>query len=553
MNPTLPFDSGKTVYKMSDPPGRAEPEAGPEGFERLCLKLGTGDVKVRTIEPAPLTPARSIELEAAHWGRAAEITRNEGWRWAGVWAEDRGADLTVQACLESHGTYLILRTRLEPEQANLPSQAPFYWAADRPERHIQDLFGIRFDHHPDPRRWIRHQAWDQHIYPLRKEFPVAGYALAATPPDRDYPFLKAQGASVYEIPVGPVHAGIIEPGHFRFQAVGETVLHLEERLGYVHKGIEKIAEGRDPAGLARLAGRVSGDTTVGHTWAACMAMERAAGIEIPLRAAYLRAILAERERVINHLWDLAALCNDVGFAFGYYQFGRLREQWLRENQARFGHRLLMDRIVPGGVVGDISSDTAQAMHKSIKALRAELNELLAILDANSSLEDRFLGAGVLSTDLAAALGALGFVGRASGQRFDVRRDAPYSPYHRLKVSVPAESQGDVSSRFWVRYKELRAGLRLLGDLIEGMPEGEPIASWQIPAEGAEGFAAIEGWRGEILCYLRFGEEGRVRRYWPRDPSVINWPALEKLVLGNIVPDFPVCNKSVNGSYSGHDL
>jgi len=515
--------------------------------------LGSERMAFRGLEPSPLPPAACIEIDAGDWGRLAALAKRQGWRWAGVWAEDRGVDLTVNLCLELQGSYLIVRTCLAAGRARLPSQAPHYWAADRPERHIQDLFGIRFEDHPDPRRWTRHQAWAEGIHPLRKDFPLAGLAPGYCPPDRDYPFLKAQGSSVYQIPVGPVHAGIIEPGHFRFQAIGETVLHLEERLGYVHKGIEKLAEGRDPHGLARLAGRVSGDTTCGHAWAACMAMERAAGIEIPLRAAFIRGLLAERERVINHLWDLGALCNDVGFAFGYYQFGRLREQWLRENQAWFGHRLMMDRIVPGGVAVDVCPDDAMKMHRSVVRLREEFSELMTILDANSSLEDRFLGAGILSAEMAQALGALGYVGRASGQTFDVRHDAAYAPYDRIPVKVQVETQGDVASRFWVRYKELRVCLSLLGKLIDGMPDGELTVPWQIPPEGSEGFAAVEGWRGEILCHVRFGAHSSIRRYWPRDPSVINWPALEKLVLGNIVPDFPVCNKSVNGSYSGHDL
>ncbi|WP_235282227.1 hydrogenase large subunit [Methyloterricola oryzae] len=522
-------------------------------LEGLYAGFDRAGIEISPQAPSPLPPAEVIEIKSSDWGRAAAAGREQNWRWAGVWAEDRGYDLMVNACLENHGIYAILRTHLACDHTQLPSHAPHYWAADRPERHIQDLLGICFDGHPDPRRWTRHQAWDEGAYPLRKDFPAAGSPTDTSPPDRDYPFLKAQGASVYEIPVGPVHAGIIEPGHFRFQAIGETVLNLEERLGYVHKGIEKIAEGRDPTGLALLAGRVSGDSTVGHAWAACMAMERAAGLEIPARAAHIRALLAERERVINHLWDLGALCNDVGFAFGYYQFGRLREQWLRENQSHFGHRLLMDRIVPGGVSVDVTASAVQGMRKSIAALRSELDELLTILDANSSLEDRFLGTGILPTELASALGALGFVGRASGQTFDVRKDAPYAPYDRLRVRVPTETQGDVSSRFWVRYKELRIALRLLGELLDGLPDGEVVASWLLPHEGAEGFAAVEGWRGEILCFVRFGAHNVIRRYWTRDPSVVNWPALEKLVLGNIVPDFPVCNKSVNGSYSGHDL
>jgi Ni,Fe-hydrogenase III large subunit len=521
--------------------------------ERFRASLEAQESAAHPIVPSPLFPARVLEIEAANWGRAAGVASMEGLRWAGAWAEDREDGLGVSACLEKQGAYLILRTRVPGDHPELPSHAPHYWAADRVERHIQDLFGIRFTGHPDPKRWTRHQAWSETAYPLRKEFPADGQPPAATPPDNDYPFLKAHGASVYEIPVGPVHAGIIEPGHFRFQAVGETVLHLEERLGYVHKGIEKIAEGRDPGGLARLAGRVSGDTTVGQTWAACMAMERAAGVVIPPRAACIRGILAERERVINHLWDLGALCNDVGFAFGYYQFGRLRELWLRENLALFGHRLLMDTLVPGGVSVDVLPEAAVPMRKSIASLRSELDQLLTILDANSSLEDRLLATGVLSAELASALGALGYVGRASGQDFDLRRDAPYPPYDNLNVRVPVESQGDVASRFWVRYKEVRAALRLLEQMLAGLPSGELAAGWQTPAEGAEGFGAVEGWRGEILCYIRFGADSRIRRYYPRDPSIINWPALEKLVLGNIVPDFPVCNKSVNGSYSGHDL
>jgi Ni,Fe-hydrogenase III large subunit len=545
-------DSGQEASVDNGVP-EVRPGEDLEAVARLILSLEAWNIEPRLADPSPLPPARVIGLQSADWGKAAAAAQAEGWRWGGVWAEDRGPQLTISACLEKQGIYLILRTGVPAEQPSLPSHAPYYWAADRPERHVRDLFGIRFEDHPDPRRWTRHDAWKLADHPLLKSFPAAGKVTGHSEPDREYPFLKAQGPSVYEIPVGPVHAGIIEPGHFRFLAVGETVLHLEERLGYVHKGIEKIGEGRDPSGLARLAGRVSGDTTVGHAWAACLAMERGAGIDAPPRAKHIRGILAERERVINHLWDLGALCNDVGFAFGFYQFGRLREQWLRNNLDCFGHRLLMDRIVPGGVAIDITPESAQRMKPTITALRGELDELLTILDGNSSLEDRFLGAGVLSTELATALGALGFVGRASGQNFDVRRDAPYAPYDELTVRVPTETQGDVSSRFWVRYKELRVSLRLLAELLDGLPAGEFATPWKAPGEGAEGFAALESWRGEILCFVRFGKDNKIDRYWTRDPSVINWPALEKLVLGNIVPDFPVCNKSVNGSYSGHDL
>ena len=497
---------------------------------------------------------RQLAIASVAWGDAASLARAQGARWAGVWAEERVDDFVISACLERQGYYLLLRTSVAKQMPELPSHAPYYQAADRAERHVQDLFGIRFTGHPlQTQRWTRHLAWGEETFPLRKDFPVQGFQNETTPPDQGYPFLKASGVNVYEIPVGPIHAGTIEPGHFRFQAVGETVLNLEERLGYAHKGIEKIAEGRSPESLTKLAGRVSGDTTVGHAWAACMAMEAAAGVECSARVVYIRGILAERERIINHLWDMGAMCNDVGFAFGNYQFGRLRELWVRDNQALFGHRLQMDCIVPGGVGCDVTPDGVERMLRSMKDLCRELGEIITIIDANSSLEDRFLAAGTLTVEQAKTLGALGFVGRASGQTFDVRKSAAYRPYDDLTLNVPVEVQGDVASRFWLRYKEVRAALRLLEQMLKRLPEGELLAAWQTPEAGSEGFAAIEGWRGEILCFVRFDADNRISRYFPRDPSQINWPALEKIQLNNIVPDFPICNKSVNGSYSGQDL
>lgn len=324
--------------------------------QHFLRELEVRQIKASLVHPSPLLPSQLLTLaNPDDWGEAGKLALDFNWRWVAGWAEDRGECIVVSVCLEQGGNYLSLRTKLDSQCLRLPSHAPYFFAANRPERHIQDLFGIEFIGHPDSRRWIRHQAWDESAAPLRKAYPVQGFPAAQTPPDNGYPFLKAQGQGVYEIPVGPVHAGIIEPGHFRFQAVGENVLHLEERLGYVHKGVEKIAEGRTAQSLARLAGRVSGDTTVGHSYAACLAMERAVGMEIPPRAAYVRGILAERERVINHLWDMAAICNDVAFTFAYYQLGRLRELWLRDNQAWFGHRLMMDSIVPGGVSVDLNN------------------------------------------------------------------------------------------------------------------------------------------------------------------------------------------------------
>lgn len=529
----------------------------PDPVSELLTDFARRAIPARLEPPCPAKPWQAVELRPNDWGVAAEVARSSDFRWAGGWAletESAVASLWVMAVLEKQGAYLLLKTPLEAGTLELPSQTPWFPGAARPERHSQDAFGIRFSGHPDPRRWLRHQAWPADRFPLRKAFPVDGLSPPdSTPPDHGYPFASATGAGVYAIPVGPVHAGIIEPGHFRFLAVGEQVLNLEERLGYVHKGIEKIAEGRPPEGLTRLAGRVSGDSTVGHAWAACMAIEQAAGVEIPPRAAWLRAIFAERERIANHLGDIGALCNDVAFAFAYYQFTRLRELWLRNNLAWFGHRLLMDRIVPGGVAVDLSPTASTAMRAEIGELARQLAELRPILDDNDSLQDRLQNAGVLPEATARKLGCLGFVARASGIDFDLRRDAPYAPYDQLEVETVYHRGGDVRARLDVRYDEILSALQLLRQLLDRLPPGPHRTGPPIQVEEAEGLGLVEGWRGEIMCYLRFGRANQIERYYPRDPSVFNWPALERLIHGNIVPDFPLCNKSVNASYSGHDL
>jgi Ni,Fe-hydrogenase III large subunit len=518
-----------------------------------------------------LAPAHVLHIDKEDWGSTAVQSARYGCRWCALWAEEISSHtesvpeefFIINCCYEKEGDHLVLRTQIPYYTPQLASITPNYPAANRSERHIQDLFGISFTNHPDQRRWTRHQAWSANDYPLRKSFPLPGVALTSTQPpthpvpltvaDSDYPFLTATGEGVNEIPVGPVHAGIIEPGHFRFQAVGETILNLEEHLGYTHKGIEKLAESRDAYGLARLAGRVSGDTTVGHTWAACMAMERAAQLEIPLRAIMLRAIMAERERVANHLGDIGAICNDVGFTFAYYQFSRLRELWQRLNQQNFGHRLMMDSIIPGGVNIDLDTTQIAAQLEQVYHFHTELHELEDILERHTGLEDRLATTGILTPTQAEQLGCLGYVGRASGLQYDVRRDAAYAPYEQFQFEVPVFSTGDVEARLQVRIAEIHVSLHLLYQMLNQIPTGDLYTQWQLPTTPAEGIGLVEGWRGEILVHVRFDAEGKISRYYPRDPSWLNWPALELLIRDNIVPDFPVCNKSINGSYSGHDL
>jgi Ni,Fe-hydrogenase III large subunit len=502
-----------------------------------------------------IAPAHRLMLDPEDWASAAKQAARLNLRHAGLWVDPHDTDaeptLCVRAGFEHGGDYLVLETVVSCERPHLPSHTPHFPGVNRLERHAQDLTGIVFTDHPDNRRWTRHQAWSAEHFPLRHNFPAT--PRQRTPADADYPFVRVQGAGVYEIPVGPVHAGIIEPGHFRFHAMGEDVLRLEERLGYVHKGIEKLAVGRDPSALIRLAGRVSGDSTVAHAWAACQAIERATGCSVPPRALHLRALFAERERIANHLGDIGAICNDVGFSFAQVQCSRLREQWQRRSQSLFGHRLLMDRLIPGGVAVDLSAEGLRELRLDHAALRKAIEPLFDNIDDHPSLDNRLLTTGILSLQHARELGCTGYVGKASGLSFDVRRDHAYPPYDQLRVEVPVQREGDVAARVRVRVAEVRSSLWMLDRLLDALPNGDIVAPLPPAAAGAIGLGMIDGWRGEILCFIRFDAAGRIARYFPRDPSWFTWPALERLILGNIVPDFPVCNKSVNGSYAGQDL
>lgn len=494
-----------------------------------------------------------LHLVPLLWRPAAIVAAQLQYRFVAIWAQDLGENLEVNATLELHGSYLLLRTLISTLDPTITSFTPYFPAANRLERHTHDMFGIIFSNHPDQRRWTRHQAWSEKQFPLRKKFSVNDTPTTITPPDNTYPFMHVGGTGVYEIPVGPIHAGIIEPGHFRFQAAGEDIINLEGRLGYVHKGIEKIAEGRNVNQLVKLTGRVSGDSTVAHAWAACMALENATNLKVPERALHIRAIMCEHERITNHLGDFAGVCNDVAYTFGYYQLMRLKELWLRLNMQVFGHRLMMDCIVPGGINIDLTTEKSQAMRKQIINHKQELEDLYSIFEENSSFHDRIKTTGILSVEQAAQLGVLGYVARASGHKFDLRHEAPYPPYNQLKFRVPVFSNGDVLARLRTRAQEILIAFNLIIQLLDQLPSGPIQTSWQNPNTTSEGIGLIEGWRGEVLVFVRIDSNGLIERYFPRDPSWFSWPALEQLIHGNIVPDFPVCNKSINGSYSGVDL
>ena len=353
--------------------------------------------------------------------------------------------------------------------------------------------------------------------------------------------------------MGPVHAGIIEPGHFRFSVVGEKVLRLEERLGYVHKGIERrftelsLLEGH------RLAARVSGDSGVAHAWAYCQALEQMTATVVPRRASWLRALALELERVANHLGDLGALGNDAGFAFGLAQFSRLKERLLRATHRALGQRYLLDFVMPGGTQRDLTVAAAATLDECMLQLAAEVAVLRGIYEEHTGLRDRFAGAGAVLPELAAWLGLVGFAGRASGQALDLRVDAACAPFEELSVLRCAQQDGDVLARVTIRFDELVESLRLVRELLRAMPAGACAIDLPVPPAGALGIGLIEGWRGPVVVGLEAGPDGSILRCHPQDPSWHNWPALEHAIIGNIVPDFPLINKSFNLSYSGHDL
>lgn len=439
---------------------------------------------------------------------------------------------------------------LATENPEFPDLSLPFPAAERMQRALCDLLGVR-PNAGDQRPWLRHANWPANYYPLRRDTPdVTPSHFAAT--NEDYAFVRVEGDGVHEIAVGPIHAGIIEPGHFRFSAMGEGVLRLEERFGWTHKGIARRFVGMGLSEGARLAGRVSGDSTVAYAWAYSQAAEAISGTEPPPRALWLRALLLERERVANHLGDLGYMGNDVALAFGLTHFMRLKEDWTRLNGRLFGHRLLMDRIVPGGVAVDLDAVGGQAIIDQCHAFRSEVRKLKAIYDEHAGLQDRFLTTGRVTPQLARRLGVIGLVGRASGQRWDLRCNHACAPYDQLAPQMAIERNGDVAARALVRFAEIAESLRLIQQIVDEMPRGS-VHSKIRSAANQNACGWIEGWRGDILVALETDVAGKVRRCHCHDPSWQNWPALEHAAIDNIVPDFPLINKSFNLSYSGPDL
>jgi Ni,Fe-hydrogenase III large subunit/Ni,Fe-hydrogenase III component G len=499
-------------------------------------------------------PWSRVVVDEARWLDLRERLAAADWALLGLWGDRSAAgSLSVHVALRDEGAAaaadIAVVTLLCP-QRRFPSLAAVRPGAIRLERMMTETFGLVADGADDTRPWLDHGQW-----PVRH--PLAEAAPPVPRAATDYAFLSAEDASapdaarIHQIPVGPVHAGVIEPGHFRFSVNGELVVRLEQRLGYVHKGIERLMIGKTAAEGAKIAARISGDSTVAHGLAFARAIEAALAIEIPPRAHWLRAIMAELERIANHLFDIGAICNDATFPLLLAEMTVLREQTLRAAGDCFGHRLMMDCVIPGGAAADLDATGVARLRALIAAIAPRFRRLIHIYDEKPSLLDRTVGTGITRLALAHRFGAGGYVGRACGRGQDARRNPGYPPYDDLDFEVPVLPEGDVHARVWIRAKEVEASLGLLGQLLDGLPAG--AIAVELPNRAGEGMALVEAFRGEILTWVRLGGDGRIERCHPRDPSWFQWPMLEAAIEGNIVADFPLCNKSFNCSYSGHDL
>ena len=486
-------------------------------------------------------PRRLVDVDG--WNAAVRALKDGRVALSGLWGDIAECPIVHIAVIDPDTGDLAVLSLPAPD-GRFPSVGALHPPAIRFERAIKSLYGFEPIGAPDARPWL-----DLGFWALRH--PLGARERAAAPPT-PYAFLPVEGEALHQIPVGPVHAGIIEPGHFRFTASGETVVRLEQRLGYVHKGIESLMTGAPIAQAATLAARTSGDSTVAYSIAFAQAVEAALGIEAPRRARYLRALMAELERLANHCGDIGAICNDAAFALMHAQCGILREHLLRASAAAFGHRLMMDRVIPGGVAEDLRPDGMRLIRHTVAQMKRRFPHLIELYDNTASLQDRTALTGIVRAELARQFGAPGHVGRASGRAFDARKRPGYAAYDEIDFEVAVLEAGDVNARVWIRIREVEQSLALVEQILDRLPEG-PIAQ-PLPgdAAGGEGLSLVESFRGDVLVWLRL-DGLRVARCHLRDPSWLQWPLLEAAIEGNIVADFPLCNKSFNCSYSGHDL
>jgi Ni,Fe-hydrogenase III large subunit/Ni,Fe-hydrogenase III component G len=477
-----------------------------------------------------------------------------GARLVTVFAEDRRSAEGVffnYYVFEQKGShqYLIVRAPVTAESLEFPSLSAEFPSVNWQEREIQDWFGLKAVGHPNPRRVALHDNWPD-VHPLRKDFAID--AVLGKFEGERHIYRPALGEGVFQVPVGPVHAGIIEPGHFNFSVAGEPVIYLQLRMFYTHKGTEKMFEKLPVHKAVFLAESISGDSSFSHGTAFCQAIERAAEVEVPLRAHVMRTILLELERICNHVGDIGAIANDVGFVIANAHAGRLKETLVNLNELMTGNRLLRGMTCIGGVRRGWDSAQLDALRVTLDWFANEFQDLVELIDSSESTRDRLEQTGVLRPEKARDLGIVGVGGRASGMDLDARRDHPYAAYSRYPFRVPVYQAGDVLQRMQVRIDEVTESMSIIRRAVVESSQGEfrvPVP--RVPADRCA-LSAVEGWRGEIIHWVRTGPENYLQRCKIKDPSLNNWPALVEAIQGNIIADFPVINKSFNLSYSGTD-
>ena len=447
------------------------------------------------------------------------------------------------------GNFAVIKGWIaEGQPLEFPSLTPLLPAAAWYEREIHDLFGLKPVGHPDLRPLVLRDNWPQGCYPLRKDFKKIPKGKA---PLRESPHPHVHGEGVFEVPVGPIHAGIIEPGHFRFSQAGENVIHLDPTLFFTHRGVEKSLEGQTATQAILRVERTCGACSVSHALSFCQAVEDASSTEIPVRASYIRVLTAELERLYNHVGDVGNMCAGIGFAVGTSQGARQKEMLMRFNEELTGNRFLRGMIVPGGVAFDVTGDLSRQASSLINAVELDFNELVTIIQESAGVQDRLRRTGILPRQAAADLAIVGPAARASGIDIDLRRDHPYAAYAQLAFKVPVRTHGDVEDRMWLRVAEVRESCGIIKQTLSALAEQkgmirvelEPAAAWAV------GLGWSESARGANFHWVMLDASQKIYRCFIRSASYPNWPALTIAAPGNIIPDFPLINKSFELCYA----
>ena len=441
---------------------------------------------------------------------------------------------------------ITLKMMISEDDPTFPSLSIKLPALDWYEREVNDLLGLRAVGHPNRTPLINHGRWDENSYPLRKDFKIVPLKYENK---NNNNFMQYLGNDITQIPVGPIHAGIIEPGHFRFGAVGEKILHLDAKLFYTHRGIEKSLEGKTLEEASFIIERICGVCNVSHSASFVLLAEKLSQTKISERAQYLRVLFLELERLYNHVGDTGNICAGFGFAVAVSQGSILKEKLLRLNEDLTGHRYLRGAIVLGGVSFDIDNNDINKILRFMDDLQIEYQDLVEIIFEHEIALNRMQKTGTLTYRQVCDLEVVGVAARASGRDIDCRRDTPYLCYDKLKFAVQTTTYGDVLDRLKIRVLEVRESINIIRQILNDLPNGELTVSLQTIKAYESGFAMVESPRGEDCHWMMVNQDGKIYRYRISSASYSNWPAVCLAVTSDIIPDFPLINKSFELCYA----